>query len=106
MTAKLLPTNPTRYPLDWTAVFFFTTVHALALLAPWCFSWSALGMTPFLHWFFGSIGICLGYRRLMTHRSFQVPKLLEYARALIGARDLQVGLILWVAGHRLHHAYT
>ncbi|MCZ0904499.1 fatty acid desaturase, partial [Microcoleus sp. HI-ES] len=59
-----------------------------------------------LHWLFGSIGICLGYHRLLSHRSFQVPKLLEYAIALIGAFALQGGPIFWVAGHRLHHAYT
>lgn len=106
MTAKLLPTNPTRYPLDWTAVFFFTTIHALALLAPWFFSWSAVGLTIFLHWLFGSIGICLGYHRLLSHRSFQLPKWLEYPIAVIGALALQGGPIFWVAGHRLHHAYT
>jgi stearoyl-CoA desaturase (delta-9 desaturase) len=60
----------------------------------------------FLHWFLGSIGICLGYHRLLSHRSFQVPKWLEYAIALVGAAALQGGPIFWTAGHRLHHAYT
>jgi len=106
MTAKLLPTTPTRYPLDWIAVSFFTTIHALALLAPWFFSWSALGITLFLHWLLGSIGICLGYHRLLSHRSFRVPRWLEYAIAIIGALALQGGPIFWVAGHRLHHAHT
>ncbi|EDX83411.1 Fatty acid desaturase subfamily [Synechococcus sp. PCC 7335] len=59
-----------------------------------------------MHWFFGSIGICLGYHRLLSHRSFQVPKWLEYAIAFIGALALQGGPIFWVAGHRLHHAHT
>ncbi|NJM59620.1 MAG: acyl-CoA desaturase [Oscillatoriales cyanobacterium RU_3_3] len=84
----------------------FAAVHALALLAHWFFSWSALGVTIFLHWLFGSIGICLGYHRLLTHRSLQVPKLLEYAIATIGALALQGGPIFWVAGHRQHHLYT
>ncbi|MBE9181699.1 fatty acid desaturase [Oculatella sp. LEGE 06141] len=92
--------------LNWLAVVFFASVHAVALMAPWFFSWSALGLTLFLHWLFGSIGICLGYHRLLSHRSFQVPKWLEYAIALIGASALQGGPIFWVAGHRLHHAYT
>jgi stearoyl-CoA desaturase (delta-9 desaturase) len=94
------------FELNWTNVAFFGTIHALALLAPWFFSWSALGLTLFLHWLFGSIGICLGYHRLLSHRSFQVPKGLEYAIAFIGALALQGGPIFWVAGHRLHHAYT
>ncbi|MFL9458237.1 acyl-CoA desaturase [Tolypothrix bouteillei VB521301_2] len=92
--------------LDWTSVAFFAAVHALALLAPWFFSWSALGVAIFLHWLLGSIGICLGYHRLLTHRSLQVPKGLEYAIALLGCLALQGGPIFWVAGHRRHHIYT
>lgn len=92
--------------LSWTNVVFFAAFHALALLAPWFFSWPALGLLVFLHWLFGSIGICLGYHRLLSHRSFQVPKWLEYAIALIGALALQGGPIFWVGGHRQHHAHT
>ena len=90
----------------WEVVAFFAIVHLLALLAPWFFSWSALGMLIFLHWLFGSIGICLGYHRLLSHRSFQVPQWLEYVITTIGALALQGGPIFWVGGHRLHHAHT
>ena len=102
MTANNLFTAPKRkLSLDWVSVCFFTSVHAVALLAPWFFSWSALGITLFLHWLFGSIGICLGYHRLLSHRSLQVPQWLEYVIAFIGALALQGGPIFWVAGHRL-----
>jgi stearoyl-CoA desaturase (delta-9 desaturase) len=103
---ETVPEGGQRLVLNWTSVAFFGAVHALALLAPWFFSWSALGVTLFLHWLFGSIGICLGYHRLLTHRSFQVPKGLEYAIALIGTLALQGGPIFWVAGHRIHHLHT
>lgn len=93
------------YSIGWVNAAFFTAFHALALLAPWFFSWSALGVTIFLHWLFGSIGICLGYHRLLTHRSFQVPKWLEYVITTISAMALQGGPIFWVATHRLHHAH-
>lgn len=107
MTFKLMTTSPENQPgLSGLAVIVFTSVHALALLAPWYFSWSALGVTLLLHWLLGSIGICLGYHRLLSHRSFQVPQWLEYTIAFIGALALQGGPIFWVAGHRLHHAYT
>ena len=106
MTTNIIPEKPTRAPLDLVAVFFFGTIHVLALLAPWFFSWSAVAVTLFLHWLFGSIGICLGYHRLLSHRSLQVPRWLEYAIAIIGALALQGGPIFWVAGHRLHHAHT
>lgn len=94
------------FVLNKTNVVFFSAMHAIALLAPWFFSWSALGVAIFLHWLFGSIGICLGYHRLLTHRSLQVPRLLEYAIAVMGALSLQGGPIFWVAGHRRHHLHT
>ena len=93
--------------LSWINVAFFGSIHAVAFLAPWCFSPSALGVMIFLHWLFGSIGICLGYHRLLSHRSLQLtPKWLEYAIVTIGALAMQGGPIFWVAGHRKHHAYT
>jgi fatty-acid desaturase len=104
--AKTSPKGGQKLNLDWLAVVLFGSVHVLALLAPWFFSWSALGVAILLHWLCGSIGICLGYHRLLTHRSLQVPKGLEYAIATIGAIALQGGPIFWVAGHRMHHAYT
>lgn len=100
-------TSPENEPkLNGLTVAFFSIIHLLALLAPWFFSWSAVGITLFLHWFFGSIGICLGYHRLLSHRSFKVPQWLEYVITLIGVCALQGGPIFWVSGHRLHHAYT
>jgi stearoyl-CoA desaturase (delta-9 desaturase) len=93
-------------PINWVSLAFFITVHIFVLLTPWFFSWSALGITIFLHWLFGSVGICLGYHRLLSHRSLKVPQWLEYIIGIIGALSLQGGPIFWVAGHRLHHAYT
>ncbi|MEO1374020.1 MAG: fatty acid desaturase [Cyanobacteria bacterium J06635_10] len=92
--------------LNWINVAFFGAFHIVALSAPWFFSWSALGVMIFLHWLCGSIGICLGYHRILSHRSLEVPKWLEYAIAIIGALAMQGGPIFWVSGHRLHHAYT
>jgi sn-2 palmitoyl-lipid 9-desaturase len=98
--------SPTKLPFNWPTAIFFAAVHGLALLAVGCFSWPALGIMIGLHWLFGSIGICLAYHRLLTHRSLQVPKGLEYVLATVGALALQGGPIFWVAGHRQHHLYT
>jgi stearoyl-CoA desaturase (delta-9 desaturase) len=109
MTSNPVSTAPggdQAIAFNWTNALFFGAVHALALLAPWFFSWPALAVAIFLHWLFGSVGICLGYHRLLTHRSFQVPKALEYAIAIVGALALQGGPIFWVAGHRMHHLHT
>jgi sn-2 palmitoyl-lipid 9-desaturase len=93
--------------LNWTNVIFFGAFHVVALcVAPYFFSWSALGVALLLHWLFGGIGICLGYHRLLSHRSFQVPKWLEYTIATLGAMAIQGGPIFWISGHRQHHAFT
>ncbi|MEL7036764.1 MAG: fatty acid desaturase [Cyanobacteria bacterium J06592_8] len=94
------------YPVNWISVAFFAIFHILALLALSSFSWSAIAVTLFLHWCFGSLGICLGYHRLLSHRSLQVPKWLEYILAISGALAVQGGPIIWVAAHRRHHAHT
>lgn len=102
---SVAPPGQKTLTLSWITVVFFATIHALALLAPWFFSFSALGVAIFLHWLLGSIGICLAYHRLLTHRSFQIPKWLEYVVATIGALAMQGGPIFWVGSHRQHHAH-
>jgi sn-2 palmitoyl-lipid 9-desaturase len=108
MTSTAIPPSSQEAPpkLNWTNVGFFGFFHGLALLAPFCFSWSALGAAIFMHWLFGGIGICLGYHRMLSHRSFQVPQWLEYIIATLGALAMQGGPIFWVGGHRQHHAHT
>ncbi|MBE9033436.1 fatty acid desaturase [filamentous cyanobacterium LEGE 11480] len=106
LTAAKPERDSARADFSWTNAGFFGSIHALALLGLWTFSWQALGVAVFLHWLLGGIGICLTYHRLLTHRSLKVPRWLEYILATIGAMALQGGPIFWVAGHRVHHAYT
>jgi stearoyl-CoA desaturase (delta-9 desaturase) len=58
------------------------------------------------NWVAGSLGIGLGYHRLLTHRSFQTPKWLERVLAVCGTLALQSGPLQWVTTHRIHHAFT
>jgi stearoyl-CoA desaturase (delta-9 desaturase) len=98
--------NQPKITFSWVNFGFFAAFHVVALLAPWFFSWSALGVAILLHWLCGSIGICLAYHRLLSHRSLQVPQWLEYILATIGALALQGGPTFWVAAHRRHHAHA
>lgn len=93
---------------DWVTLSFMIVVHGIALLAflPGNFSWSAVGVALLLHWFTGCLGITLGWHRLISHRSFQVPKWLEYFFVFCGALACQHGPITWVGMHRHHHAYS
>jgi stearoyl-CoA desaturase (Delta-9 desaturase) len=53
-----------------------------------------------------AIGITVGFHRLLTHRSFQTSKPVEYAFAALGSMAVQGPVISWVADHRKHHAHT
>jgi stearoyl-CoA desaturase (delta-9 desaturase) len=51
-------------------------------------------------------GVTLGFHRLLTHRSFQTRKGMEYALAVAGSMAVQGPVMTWVADHRKHHAHT
>jgi stearoyl-CoA desaturase (Delta-9 desaturase) len=53
-----------------------------------------------------AIGITVGFHRLLTHRSFQTSKPLEYTFAVLGSMAVQGPVIAWTADHRKHHAHT
>jgi stearoyl-CoA desaturase (Delta-9 desaturase) len=53
-----------------------------------------------------AIGITVGFHRLLTHRSFQTSKPVEYLFAVLGSMAVQGPVISWVADHRKHHAHT
>jgi stearoyl-CoA desaturase (delta-9 desaturase) len=51
-------------------------------------------------------GVTLGFHRLLTHRSFQTYKPVEYGLATLGTMAVQGPVMSWVADHRKHHAHT
>jgi sn-1 stearoyl-lipid 9-desaturase len=89
--------------IKWLHVSFFATWHLAALGAIFYFSWSALIATAVLLWICGGLGITLGFHRLLTHRSFQTYKPVEYFLTLCGTLTWQGGPAHWVGTHRLHH---
>ncbi|HEY9646459.1 MAG TPA: fatty acid desaturase [Chroococcidiopsis sp.] len=92
----------------WNVITFTVVLHLLALLAfvPAYFSWSAVGVALLLHWLTIGLGISLGFHRLASHRSLQVPKWLEYFLIFCGTLAGQGGVLGWVGYHRAHHLYT
>lgn len=83
-------------------------IHLCALVAfvPGLSSWSAVGAALVLVYVTGGLGVTLGFHRLLTHRSLQVPKGIEYVLTVLGVLALQGGPIDWVATHRRHHTYS
>ena len=92
--------------IKWEIVAGITLIHLGALLGPFTFTWSAFWLFIVLQGVTGLLGITLCYHRLLAHRSFHVPKWLEYTLTLCGVLALQGGPIKWVATHRVHHAFS
>ena len=53
-----------------------------------------------------SIGVTVGYHRLLTHRSFATSTPVEYVFATLGALAVEGPPIPWVSDHRKHHAHS
>jgi len=97
---------PRRLKMNWGTGVFLLIAHLAALAAPFFFSWSGLIIAIILYWVGGSLGIGMGYHRLLTHRGYRVPKLIEYFLVTCGTLALEGGPIQWVVTHRIHHAHT
>ncbi len=82
--------------------------HLLALVAcvPWLFSWSGLAWAVAGLYLFGTLGINIGYHRLLTHRGFSCPRWLEHGLTVLGACCWQGSPMNWVAVHRMHHQHS
>jgi stearoyl-CoA desaturase (delta-9 desaturase) len=58
------------------------------------------------NWIVGSLGVGLGWHRLLTHRGFKAPKWLEYTLSIFATMSIQDSPDKWVATHRIHHKFT
>jgi stearoyl-CoA desaturase (delta-9 desaturase) len=92
-----------RNGLNWPTTVILVLIHIGALAAFFFFTWKALIATVFLYWVATGLGISMGYHRLHTHRSYKVPRWMEYFFAVCGTLTLEGGPIFWTAIHRIHH---
>ncbi len=92
--------------VNWGASIWLIALHIGAIAVPWTFSWSGLAIVIFMHWLTGSIGICLGFHRLLTHTGLEIPKWLSRTFAFIGCLAGEGGPLSWCANHRKHHAFS
>jgi sn-1 stearoyl-lipid 9-desaturase len=93
-------------PIVWLTTSVMAVFHLAAIAALFFFSWKALLVAVILWWVAGSLGIGMGYHRLLTHRGYKTPKWIEYFLTTCGTLALEGGPIYWVATHRLHHQNT
>jgi fatty-acid desaturase len=95
-----------REGINWVSLTAFGIVHMGAIAALFFFSWPAFFTALILYWIVLSWGIGMGYHRLLTHRSYQPAKWIEYFLAICGSLALEGGPIAWVATHRIHHRFS
>ncbi|KAL5713414.1 hypothetical protein ACHQM5_015489 [Ranunculus cassubicifolius] len=93
-------------PRDIFYASFYFAVHVLCLCAPFTFSWGALATAGILTIITGLFGVTLSYHRNLAHKSFKLPKYLEYLFAYFALHSFQGDPIFWVSMHRYHHKVT
>lgn len=98
--------TPGDNDVNWITTSFMIIFHAGAIAALFFFSWKALILAAVLWWISGSLGIGMGYHRLLTHRGYKTPKWVEYFLTLCATLALEGGPIFWVATHRIHHQHS
>ncbi|HET6976210.1 MAG TPA: fatty acid desaturase [Pyrinomonadaceae bacterium] len=96
----------TNKTFRWGTAVFLVITHVAAIAALFFWSWSAMIGAVILYWIAGSLGIGMGFHRLLTHRGYRVPKVVEYFLVTCGSLSLEGGPIQWVTTHRIHHAHT
>jgi stearoyl-CoA desaturase (Delta-9 desaturase) len=84
---------------------FAATIAAIVLLWNSVVTWTDLAILAVMYVLTG-LGVTVGFHRLLTHRSFQVAKPVEYTFAILGSMAVQGPVISWVADHRKHHAHA
>ena len=92
--------------LDWPTVFWIGLIHLGALASLLCFTWKGLLLAVVLGLTTGCFGVCLGYHRLLTHRSYQTFPLMRRFLAVLGTLAGEGPPITWTAMHRKHHHYA
>lgn len=89
--------------VDWAGVVWVFLVHAGALLAPFYFTWYGFFLFLFLTWVSGSLGVCLGFHRYLTHGGFDTFRPIRWLLVVLGQLSGEGSVLSWVANHRKHH---
>ena len=114
MHNKITTRNSTHAPapvlsrsrrIKWRYASSAIFIHLVAALVcvPLFFSWTGVVLAVLGWYLFGTLGMTIGYHRLLTHRSFSCPRWVEYSLAILGVCCAEESPTVWVAWHRRHH---
>jgi stearoyl-CoA desaturase (delta-9 desaturase) len=107
------PVEPVRAPtprpqiVTWFLITLIV-IHFMALFAvlPYLFAWWGIPLVLVGNFIFGSLGINLGYHRMLTHKAATFPRWLERFFVLCGVCSLEGSPLWWVCVHRIHHQHS
>ncbi|CAK9324572.1 unnamed protein product [Citrullus colocynthis] len=92
--------------IDKISAFVIFLMHVPCIFAPSQFTWGAILVALVLYVITGLFGITISYHRHLSHKSFKIPKWLEYLFAYCGVHALQGDPMDWVSTHRCHHQFV
>ena len=80
-----------------------STVLAIKLLWEHAVHWPDLALLGTLYTL-TTVGICVGYHRMLSHRSFRAHPVVRFVLLVLGSVALQGNSVEWAATHIKHHA--
>ncbi len=97
-------------PRNWITTSMFALTFATAVIAVPFYGFKVGYHTAAWVWFVLLLGangmaITCGYHRLFAHATYEAHPLLKIAYLLFGAMALQNSVLVWAAGHRVHHRF-
>jgi fatty-acid desaturase len=103
---KKIKVNEGHRGIRWPTTIWMIVFHLGAVAALFYWSWRGLIVAAVLAWVAQSLGVGMTYHRLLTHRSYKVPRPVEYFLITCATLSFEGGPINWVATHRIHHAHS
>src|SRR5262249_32490665 len=74
--------------INWITTVAMALFHVGAIAALFFFSWTNLIAFAIMYFFAINVGIGMAYHRLLTHRGYRTPKLVEYFITMCGCLAL------------------
>jgi stearoyl-CoA desaturase (delta-9 desaturase) len=90
----------------FTTIQILLSIILLSYIIIFDYSWLWLIAGVFGYFLTGCLGITLTFHRYLSHKSFKMPRWLEYLFTFFGCMGGTGSSIGWVAIHRQHHKHS
>jgi len=93
--------------IKWPTTLFLITTPLIALYG---FATTeiqlATAIVTLFSYFFGGLGITMGYHRYWAHRSYEAKTPVRVALLIMGSSAFEGSIIWWARDHRAHHRFS